>query len=184
MEFAYVATQENTTVGGSASPWHWFHSAPLKSVGLQPLQEQCCTLMKCLDIFDWWICTLYMGSHMWLCRNRSRFPSLQCVVLLLAPRNIRLLSLTLTSISVLGPFLNHWRLEERCSTQWVAVYIKSSFPPSEEYVQNSGTLEGKQECVWFQKIRCIFSFQFRHILDLPAVFNLDITGASSHRDEA
>lgn len=53
---------------------------------------------------------------------------LQCVVLLLAHRNIRLPSLTLTPISLLGPFLNRWRLEQHCSRQWV-IYIKSNFSP-------------------------------------------------------
>lgn len=53
---------------------------------------------------------------------------LQCVVLLLAHRNIRLLSLTLTSISLLGPFLNRWRLQQHCSRLWATViYIKSPF---------------------------------------------------------
>lgn len=60
----------------AASTWHWFPSAPLKSVGSQPLQERSFTLKKCFNIFDWWICTLYMWSHMWLCRNRSSFLSL------------------------------------------------------------------------------------------------------------
>lgn len=59
------------------------------------------------DEFAHYICEAICGSV----GTAPGSPPLQCVVLLLAHRNIRLLSLTLTSISLLGPFLNRWRLE-------------------------------------------------------------------------